>query len=90
MINIDKEIEALGYEIRTSSLSCSYIIYENKQQDQEVIIEWGDEEEQCQLFSQTISKTKDWFGQSFQMGQALTIRELEIFAAKINEMRKTS
>lgn len=38
MTKNDKEIEALGYKIRVSDLSCGYIVYENKQSDQEVII----------------------------------------------------
>ena len=42
MTDIDKQIESLGYEIRVSDLSCCYIAYENKKQDQEVIIEWED------------------------------------------------
>ena len=44
MTDIDKQIESLGYEIRVSDLSCCYIVYENKKQDQEVIIEWEDDD----------------------------------------------
>lgn len=44
MTDIDKQIESLGYEIRVSDLSCCYIAYENKKQDQEVIIEWEDDD----------------------------------------------
>lgn len=65
MTDIDKQIESLGYEIRVSDLSCCYIVYENKKQDQEVIIEWEDDDmpvECCKIFSQTITRVKDWLG----------------------------
>ena len=90
MSKIDKEIEALGFEIRVLDLSCGYIVYEKKQSDSEIIIEWDDEEEYCKIFSQTISRIKDWFGQTFQEPQALTIREIQVFTTKINEMRNES
>lgn len=42
MSKIDKEIDALGFKIRVLDLSCGYIVYENKQSDSEIIIEWDD------------------------------------------------
>lgn len=90
MSNIDKEIQTLGYEIRMADLSCGYIVYENKQSDHEVVIEWDDDSEYCMIISKTISRIKDWFGQTFQEPQVLTIREVEVFTTKINEMRKES
>lgn len=88
MTEIDRRIIDLGYEIRVSDLSCCYIVYENKKQDQEIIIEWDDESiEYCRIFSQTITRVKDWLGHTTQTPQALTIQEAEIFAAKIKEMR---
>lgn len=91
MTEIDRRIMALGYEIRVSDLSCCYIVYENKKQDQEIIIEWDDESiEYCRIFSQTITRIKDWLGHTTQTPQALTIQEAEIFVAKIKEMRSES
>lgn len=91
MTEIDRRIMALGYEIRVSDLSCCYIVYENKKQDQEIIIEWDDESiEYCRIFSQTITRIKDWFGHTTQTPQALTIQEAEIFVAKIKEIRSES
>lgn len=91
MTEIDRRIMALGYEIRVSDLSCCYIVYENKKQDQEIIIEWDDESiEYCRIFSQTITRIKDWLGHTTQTRQALTIQEAEIFVAKIKEMRSES
>lgn len=93
MTDIDKQIESLGYEIRVSDLSCCYIAYENKKQDQEVIIEWEDDDmpvECCKIFSQTITRVKDWLGHTNQMPMALTIQEAEIFVAKIKELREGS
>ena len=88
MTEIDRRIMDLGYEIRVSDLSCCYIVYENKKQDQEIIIEWDDESiEYCRIFSQTISRVKDWLGHTIQTPTALTIQEAEIFAAKIKETR---
>ena len=89
MTEIDRRIIDLGYEIRVSDLSCCYIVYENKKQDQEIIIEWDDDEsiEYCRIFSKTITRVKDWLGHTTQTPQALTIQEAEIFAAKIKEMR---
>lgn len=93
MTDIDKQIESLGYEIRVSDLSCCYIVYENKKQDQEVIIEWEDDDtpvECCKIFLQTITRVKDWLGHTNQMPMALTIQEAEIFVAKIKELREGS
>lgn len=91
MTEIDRRIMALGYEIRVSDLSCCYIVYENKKQAQEIIIEWDDESiECCRIFSQTITRIKDWLGHTTQTPQALTIQEAEIFVAKIKEMRSES
>lgn len=91
MTEIDRRIMDLGYEIRVSDLSCCYIVYENKKQDQEIIIEWDDESiEYCRIFSQTITRIKDWLGHTTQTPQALTIQEAEIFVAKIKEMRSES
>lgn len=91
MTEIDRRIMALGYEIRVSDLSCCYIVYENKKQDQEIIIEWDDESiEYCRIFSQTITRIKDWLGHTTQTPKALTIQEAEIFVAKIKEMRSES
>lgn len=91
MTEIDRRIMDLGYEIRVSDLSCCYIVYENKKQDQEIIIEWDDESiEYCRIFSQTITRVKDWLGHATQTPQALTIQEAEIFAAKTKEMRNES
>lgn len=64
-----------------------------KKQDQEVIIEWEDDDmpvECCKIFSQTITRVKDWLGHTNQMPMALTIQEVEIFVAKIKELRKES
>lgn len=44
-------------------LMCNYIVYENKKDDEEVIIEWDeDEETYCKIFAQTISRVKNWDG----------------------------
>lgn len=64
-----------------------------KKQDQEVIIEWEDDDtpvECCKIFSQTITRVKDWLGHTNQMPMALTIQEAEIFVAKIKELREGS
>ena len=64
-----------------------------KKQDQEVIIEWEDDDvpvECCKIFSQTITRVKDWSGHTNQMPQALTIQEAEIFVAKVKELREGS
>lgn len=44
----------------------------------------------CKIFSQTITRVKDWLGHTNQMPQALTIQEAEIFVAKIKELREGS
>ena len=83
-----KQIENMGYEIRVSDMLCNYVVYENKKEDQEIILEWDDEDQYCMLFSQTISREKDWLGHTRQMPKALTIRELEIFTARLKELRE--
>ena len=90
MTEIDKQIEAMGYEEHVIDLCLGYIVYENKEQDHEVTIEWDDEDENCHIFSQTITREKDWFGHTYQMPMGLSIRESDIFIAKIDEMRHKS
>ena len=90
MTDTEKQIENMGYEIRVSDMLCNYVVYENKKEDQEIILEWDDEDQYCMLFSQTISREKDWFGDARQMPQALTICELEIFTARLKELREAN
>ena len=87
MTNTEKQIENMGYEIRVSDMLCNYVVYENKKEDQEIILEWDDEDQYCMLFSQTISREKDWLGHTRQMPKALTICEMEIFTARLKELR---
>lgn len=64
-----------------------------KKQDQEAIIEWEDDDmpvECCKIFSQTITRVKDWLGHTNQMPMALTIQEAEIIVAKVKELREGS
>ena len=58
MTNSEKQIEAMGYEIRVVDMINNYVVYENKQEDQEITLEWDDEDQYCMLFSQTISRKK--------------------------------
>ena len=88
MTDIEKQIENMGYKIRVSDMLCNYVVYENKKEDQEIILEWDDEDQYCMLFSQTISREKDWLGHTRQMPKALTICELEIFTARLKELRE--
>lgn len=87
MTNIEKQIEAMGYEVRVIDTLNEYAVYENKKEDQEVTLEWDSEDQYCMMFSQTISREKDWIGQLHQMPQALNICELEIFTARLKELR---
>ena len=50
MTDIEKQIEAMGYEVRVSDMSNEYIVYENKKSDQEVILEWDYEDQYCMIF----------------------------------------
>ena len=88
MTNTEKQIENMGYEIRVIDMLCNYVVYENKKEDQEIILEWDDEDQYCMLFSQTISREKDWLGHTRQMPKALTICELEIFTDRLKELRE--
>ena len=88
MTNTEKQIENMGYEIRVIDMLCNYVVYENKKEDQEIILEWDDEDQYCMLFSQTISREKDWLGHTRQTPKALTICELEIFTARLKELRE--
>lgn len=87
MTDTEKQIENMGYEIRVSDMLCNYVVYENKKEDQEIILEWDDEDQYCMLFSQTISREKDWLGHTQQMPKVLTICELEIFTDRLKELR---
>ena len=87
MTDSEKQIEAMGYEICVVDMINNYVVYENKKEDQEITLEWDDEDQYCMLFSQTISREKDWLGHTRQMPQALNICELEIFTARLKELR---
>lgn len=88
MTNTEKQIKDMGYEIRVIDMLNAYVVYENKKEDQEIILEWDDEDQYCLLFSETITRKKDWLGHTRQMPQALNICELEIFTARLRELRK--
>lgn len=88
MTDIGKQIENMGYEIRVIDMLNEYVIYENKKEDKEIILEWDDEDQYCMILPQTISREKDWIGQTRQMPQVLTICELEIFTARLKELRE--
>lgn len=60
-----------------------------KKCDQEVTLEWDDEDQYCMIFSQTISREKDWLGRTHQMSQALNICEAELFTARLKELRES-
>ena len=89
MTDIEKQIEAMGYEVRVSDMLNDYIVYENKKGDQEVTLEWDDEDQYCMIHSQTISREKDWLGLTHQMPMPLTICEAEIFMARLKELRES-
>lgn len=88
MEKIDEQIKLLKYEERVVNLQCNYIIYENKETDSEVTIQWGEDDEYCLIFAQSITLHKDWFGQPQHMPIGLTCREFELFNSKIQEMKK--
>ena len=90
MTDTEKQIENIGYEIRVIDMLNNYVVYENKKEDQEIILEWDDEDQYCLLFSETISREKDWLGHTRQMPIALNICELEIFTARLKELREGS
>lgn len=90
MTDIEKQIENMGYKVRVTDMINNYIVYENKKEDQEIILELDDEDQYCLIFSETISREKDWFGHTRQMPQALNICELEIFTARLKELREGS
>lgn len=80
----------MGYKIRVIDMLNNYVVYENKKEDQEIILEWDDEDRYCLLFSETITREKDWLGHTRQMPQALNICELEIFTDRLRELREGS
>ena len=88
MTNIDKQIEKIGYKIRKIDLRIGCIVYEYKEQNCEVTIQWDNDEQDCLIYSNTISYQKDWYGNLYKEPLGLTISELKIFMSKIDEMRK--
>lgn len=39
MTEIEKQIESIGYTVRVDDYINNYVVYENKKEDQEVILE---------------------------------------------------
>ena len=66
------------------------LFMKTKKEDQEIILEWDDKDQYCLLFSETITREKDWLGHTQQMPKALNICELEIFTARLRELREES
>lgn len=87
MTDIDKQIESIGYKIQDINLKNGYIIYENKELDYEVTIQWDDNDQDCLIYSNTISQQKDWHGNLYKEPIGLTISEIKIFMSKIEELR---
>lgn len=87
MTEIDKQIKEIGYEERVVDLICQYIVYENKDKDTEITIEWDVEDEYCLIFVNSITRQKDWFGQPYQEPMGVSCKEYELFIAKIKEMK---
>lgn len=67
----------------------SILFMKIKKSNQEVILEWDYEDQYCIIHSQTISREKDWLGQTHQMPMPLTICEAEIFMARLKELRES-
>lgn len=87
MTDIDKQIESIGYKIQDINLKNGYIIYENKESDYEVTIQWDNNDQDCLIYSNTISQQKDWYGNLYKEPIGLTISEIKIFMSKIEELR---
>ena len=88
MTDYEKQIESIGYAVRVMDDNNNYIIYENKKEDQEVILEWDCEDQYCYILSQTISRKKDWFGHTCPEPMSLTIYETAIFTARLKELQE--
>lgn len=87
MTYTDKQIESIGYKIQDINLKNGYIIYENKELDCEVTIQWNNDDQDCLIYSNTISQQKDWYGNLYKEPIGLTISEIKIFMSKIEELR---
>ena len=58
MTDTEKQIENMGYKVRVIDMLIGYVVYENMKEDQEIVLEWDDEDQYCLLFSRTISIMK--------------------------------
>ena len=87
MTNIDKKIEKIGYKIRRINRRINSIVYENIYQDQEITIEWNVDDQDCFIFSNTITEQRNWYGQLYKEPMGLTISEIQLFMSKIQELR---
>ena len=82
MTYIDKQIESIGYKIQDINLKNGYIIYENKELDCEVTIQWNNDDQDCLIYSNTMSQQKDWYGNLYKEPIGLTISEIKIINRK--------
>lgn len=88
MADTEKQIKDMGYELRVKDTVCNYAIYENKRIDQEIILEWDEDDQYCLLFSESLSRSDDWMTHPQSTPTALNIRELELFTARLKELQK--
>lgn len=91
---IDERLSELGWVCKEVNNRCSYIVYQNEEEDRSVTIEvgvWiGDEDltEDCYIHSESISTERDWYGCRRNEPRGLTLKETNRRVSKIEEMIK--
>ncbi len=83
----DEKILALGYEVIDIDRLPNNIVYFNKKDQQEVGIQWDDDDEECLIY---VRDTNCAFKESMVgfANTTLNIKEIMVFLEKIEEMRK--
>ncbi|WP_288617743.1 hypothetical protein [uncultured Eubacterium sp.] len=84
MTKADRTLLDLGYVLVSLDAPIESAIYKNVDEDQLVIIEWGEEI----IHSVSITEYKDWFGQKQRYPIGLTLKEMKAFISKIEQFRK--
>ena len=80
----DDKLKRLGFELFKKDDIIGYLVYENRNADHQVELDW--DESEWIIHSSSISLMKDWYGQDERRPMGLICDECEAFLLKIKEL----
>ena len=81
----DEKLKTLGFELVAQYDTVGTLIYENKEDDQRVELNYDGDD--WLIHSYTISEYTDWYGNLFNRPIGMKYEECKAFLDKIDEMK---